>query len=314
MPIDFAELLHDLELKRRATLPAAERPVVDAVAAIAGLDAPQVELRVVATEGGDMPFEPVLAGRLVADALAVLALARGDGRPDTPDARAIVRATTEDVTKRLAAGEAGRRITEADLRAFVEAELVSASRYEVAKALVLCQAARGATPVRAVHAPLRIIRRSGEIVAWDTAKIDRAVRKAFLSVHADPAPGSRIAARVAERGGRLGLAYVPIEAVQDLVQEELVFGGHMRVAERYIVYRAERAMLRADAHRAAPSAPARLPVTLDDGTEIEWEGRICVSASPSPPSACTWTPTRRSSSTSCAGRSAQASGGRTSDG
>ena len=48
---------------------------------------------------------------------------------------------------------------------------------------------------------------------------------------------------------------MPIETVQDIVQEELVLAGHMRVAERYIVYRAERALLRARDGAAPPAAP-----------------------------------------------------------
>jgi hypothetical protein len=48
---------------------------------------------------------------------------------------------------------------------------------------------------------------------------------------------------------------VPIETVQDIVQEELVLCGQMRVAERYILYRAERAMLRAEG-RIAPASVA----------------------------------------------------------
>ena len=52
---------------------------------------------------------------------------------------------------------------------------------------------------------------------------------------------------------------MPIETVQDIVQEELVLGGHMRVAERYIVYRAERAMLRARDAAATPATSAGDP-------------------------------------------------------
>ena len=45
-----------------------------------------------------------------------------------------------------------------------------------------------------------------------------------------------------------------------------MLAGHMRVAERYIVYRAERALLRA--REEAPAAPAAIP--LADG--VEWDG------------------------------------------
>src|SRR4029079_8436898 len=97
---------------------------------------------------------------------------------------------------------------------------------------------------------LRLIRRSGHVTAWSTAKIEVAIRKAFLSLQADSEPAAALADRVSERAQGLGLAYVPIETVQDIVQEELVLAGHMRVAERYIVYRAERALLRAQKQSA----------------------------------------------------------------
>ena len=64
---------------------------------------------------------------------------------------------------------------------------------------------------------------------------------------------------------------MPIETVQDIVQEELVLAGHMRVAERYIVYRAERAMLRSR-EQVAPATPPAIPVVEADGREREWTG------------------------------------------
>ena len=72
---------------------------------------------------------------------------------------------------------------------------------------------------------------------WKQGKIEAGIRKAFLSLGADTEPAASLAQRVSERAQSLGLTYVPIETVQDLVQEELVLAGHMRVAERYIVYR-----------------------------------------------------------------------------
>jgi ribonucleoside-diphosphate reductase alpha chain len=78
------------------------------------------------------------------------------------------------------------------------------------------------------------------------------VRKAFLALSLDPEPAARIADRVSLRARSLASDPVPIETVQDIVQEELVLCGQMRVAERYILYRAERAMLRAEG-RIAPT-------------------------------------------------------------
>jgi len=278
MVIDFSEILHDLELKRSAALTRAGRPAFDVDAALGGLDASDTPvLTVVGADGGETPFAAAAAGTLVADALATLAAAHGEERADTAVGRGIVRATTAQVVARL--GDAGAtRVTEHDLSAVVEAALIDMGHFEIAKALVIARAVPEgrATPA---DGALRLIRRSGDVVGFAEAKIELAIRKAFLSLQADPSPAVRLAERVTERVRDQGLAYVPIETVQDLVQEELVLGGHMRVAERYIVYRAERAMLRAQetatapaAARAGASGSPAIPVLDADGAEVEWDG------------------------------------------
>jgi ribonucleoside-diphosphate reductase alpha chain len=129
------------------------------------------------------------------------------------------------------------------------------------------------TELPALHPPgtLRLIRRSGHVVAWNERKIELAVAKAFASRGLADDAAAPLAARVTHRARELGQVYVPIETVQDLVQEELVLGGHMRVAESYIVYRAERARLRAQ--DTAPPVPATpIGIVEADGTEHAWTG------------------------------------------
>jgi ribonucleoside-diphosphate reductase alpha chain len=129
------------------------------------------------------------------------------------------------------------------------------------------------TELPALHPPgtLRLIRRSGHVVAWNERKIELAVAKAFASRGLAEDDAAPLAARVTDRARELGQVYVPIETVQDLVQEELVLGGHMRVAESYIVYRAERARLRAQ--DTAPPVPATpIGIVEPDGTEHAWTG------------------------------------------
>jgi ribonucleoside-diphosphate reductase alpha chain len=266
MVIEFAEILHDLELKRAAALEPAERPPIDVAAAVGDAVAPAIAVR--DEDGVEVPYTPALAGALVGDALSTLAAAAGDAEADTAAGRAIVGAVTRQVGERLAGLERAA-IETSDLSALVEAALIASGHYEVAKALVV----QRVPPVGAPAGTLRLIRRSGDVVAWSTAKIEAAVRKAFLSLESDPAPAAALAERVAERAHSLGSAYVPIETVQDVVQEELVLGGHMRVAERYIVYRAERALLRAqEGAGAAPEAPPAVPVLEADGSEALWTG------------------------------------------
>jgi ribonucleoside-diphosphate reductase alpha chain len=271
MLIEFEEILHDLELKRAAALSAEERPSVDVAAALGALDASS-DLRVREEDGTEQPLTAVLAGALVADALSTLAAASAEAVADTAAAREIVRATTATALTRLGALDA-TVITSADLSAVVEAALIDAGHYEIAKALVVTRA-RPAAPSGAQAGALRLIRRGGEVVPWNTAKIESAIRKAFLSLEADPSPAGPLAGRVAERAGALGSAYVAIETIQDLVQEELVLGGHMRVAERYIVYRAERALLRAQQRSVGelPETFPAMPVVEADGRETLWDG------------------------------------------
>jgi ribonucleoside-diphosphate reductase alpha chain len=272
MLIEFEEILHDLELKRAAALTAQERPSVDVVAALSTLGEAAIGLRIRDVDGAEQPFTPALAGALVGDALATLAAASGEPVADTAAAREIVRATTAATLARLRTLEA-TVITGADLSALVEAALIDAGHYEIAKALVMTRTAPAA-PSGAPTGTLKLIRRGGEVVPWSTAKIESAIRKAFLSLEADPSPAGPLAARVAERAGALGSAYVAIETVQDIVQEELVLAGQMRVAERYIVYRAERALLRAQQRSLAGSADAlpAIPVLEADGSETLWDG------------------------------------------
>ena len=154
----------------------------------------------------------------------------------------------------------------------VEAALIELREFDLAKALVLSRtASSGARPSTTAEAP-RLIRRSGQVVAWNGAKIEQAVRKAFISSGLDSAPAAAIATRVSERARTVGSSYIPIELVQDIVQEELVFSGNMRVAERYIVYRAERALLRAGSEPEGPSACEPITVLEADGREVVWTG------------------------------------------
>jgi ribonucleoside-diphosphate reductase alpha chain len=174
------------------------------------------ELKRAALARGPQPVGDAAA--LVADAVATLAAARGEPVGDV----------TVDV----------------DSTAGIEAALIAEGHFEVAKALVMRRTVMLPDGPPVLGSP-RLIRRSGQVVRWNATKIEAAIRKAFLSLGLDPSPAEAVADRVDERAHALGLAYVPIETVQDLVQEELVLTGHMRVAERYILYRAERAALRA---------------------------------------------------------------------
>ena len=188
----------------------------------------------------------------------------------------------------------------------VEAALIDLRELDLAKALVLCRTVVR-DPFRSGVVSPQLIRRSGEVVPWNEAKIERAVRKGFISAGLDSAPAAAIAARVSERVRSLGAAYVAIEQVQDLVQEELVLSGSMRVAERYIVYRAERALLRAGSATAGAARAADHAASSATGARRSGTATSCASGSASRARASTSRSTRRPSSPSCDARSTTAS-------
>ncbi|HNX03962.1 MAG TPA: ribonucleoside-diphosphate reductase subunit alpha [Opitutales bacterium] len=107
----------------------------------------------------------------------------------------------------------------------------------------------------AVSPAPRVIRRTGDLVPWDASKIEIAVRKAFLATGAaDSSPAEEIALSVEKRIFARHDERVSIEAIQDIVQEEIMRRGFWKVAEAYILYRAARSAERLAA--AAPSIPA----------------------------------------------------------
>jgi ribonucleoside-diphosphate reductase alpha chain len=272
MIIDFDEILDDLEIKRASLLPAEELPEVDAVVAAASIDTDGLAVDVVDELGEQRPLDLRAPCRLVAEALATLAAAR-DQAVDDEAATRLLSETALAIVARLRGLGPGGRITVPDMTALVEASLIELGAFDVAKALVMRRSQKGTAAAAGAECP-RLIRRSGHVVPWNGQKIEIAVRKAFLSMYEDPSPAEKIAQRVSVRAQSLGLSYVPIETVQDIVQEELVLSGHMRVAERYILYRAERAMLRAEGRVDVSTNPPSIEVSVveADGSERPWSG------------------------------------------
>ena len=130
------------------------------------------------------------------------------------------------------------------------------------------------------HAPgeMRVIRRNGKVNVFDASKISVAITKAFLAVEGGAAASSRRIHEVVEAlsdqvvnglfrrlpsGGT-----VHIEDIQDQVELALMRGEHHKVARAYVLYRAERARLRAEktATEAEPEVAHGVRVTLPDGS------------------------------------------------
>jgi len=93
-----------------------------------------------------------------------------------------------------------------------------------------------------------IIKRDGTIVPYDRTRIAEAILKAMHAVdQSDRAQAEALAQRVEEA---LEQAYGPdaapsVEDIQDMVEQTLMTQGHTRTARSYIIYRHERAQMRA---------------------------------------------------------------------
>lgn len=133
-------------------------------------------------------------------------------------------------------------------------------------------------------------KRDGRVVPFDPSLIERAMGKAFraeLNLAKEQPLDSDVLADIRRMTDEVleeiaplarGKSGVDVEKVQDFVEMTMMRHGHFRVARRYIVYRAERAKLRAlRAPVEQDEAPARqrLHVTLEDGVRIPFdESRI----------------------------------------
>lgn len=267
-------ILEDLEVKRIVTTEGS-RPLHDWKPAAEGLTLSQEVL--VKREDGVRELDPAEVAQTVGDALAGLWISRG--RPDFTgdEATRFVRSVTMGVISRLSTLDlSGGAVTVAsyDISVLIEAELIAHDAFEIAKALVLMRGARR-DAAKTTSNDLKLIRRNGRVVPWNDGKIEVAVRKAFLSQKQDANPSVRIAERVTDRAHKLGQAYISIERVQDLVQEELMLAGAFKVAEAYIVYRAERAMIRAQKEADETNGAGQFAMILlknEDGTTAFWDG------------------------------------------
>lgn len=268
----MSNTLNDIELKRFALMSGIERPKLNWAEEIERELSVEKEI-VLVSKGGDRNFEVGVVGDIVGDAMAAVLLSQGRSDLDTTENRNFAVKIARDVTDRLGTLGGDRlSITEYDLSVLIEAILIEAGAFEVAKSLVSQRSRlpKSENPVSNV----RMIRRNNQVVPWNQDKIEIAVRKSFLSVGLNSEPAVEIAEAVSQKVLSAGNAYVGIETIQDLVQEELMRGGHFKVAESYITYRAQRAMMRLNEQSvAAASDQFEMVSVLDEAGHSQfWDG------------------------------------------
>jgi len=201
----------------------------------------------------------------------------------------VTSAVVRDLLDRKAPGTDGSvTLSEEELTRTIEDALERHHAYDVARSFIIQQNLRltqgGKAPVNphGGRVPLigtKVIRRNGDIVAWNRDKIATAVRKAFLAVHLDSSPADAVADSVTRQIGEERAEYIEIEDLQDRVQEELMRQGHFKVAENYILYRQHRRSMReTEEAQIQPglfdntTQDALVLVSRPDGTTYLWDG------------------------------------------
>src|SRR5712691_7866905 len=134
---------------------------------------------------------------------------------------------------------------------------------------------------RSSYSEYKLIRRNGAVVGFEPAKITVAMTKAFLAVNGSQGAAS---ARIRELVVALTAAVIGalmrrqpqggtfhIEDVQDQVELALMRSGEHDVARAYVLYREERAKLRAQ-EKAARTNDARVHV-VENGQRRPTDGR-----------------------------------------
>jgi ribonucleoside-triphosphate reductase len=97
-------------------------------------------------------------------------------------------------------------------------------------------------------APRHVVKRAGEIVAFDAAKIRSAVERAGKASGEFDTPEADLLAIQAVKvlSHRFAESAPHIEQIQDVVEQVLISANHFATARGYIVYREKRARLRSD--------------------------------------------------------------------
>jgi ribonucleoside-diphosphate reductase alpha chain len=263
-------LAHDLALKRTVHAPLEQKPVYawrDVVAA-GEISLPPI---ILLCPHGEERFDMTEVADTLGKALTNVCISQGEKEIFTDKNRAWVAQICRELGGNLTEmtrKQSPLRLTLNGLYELIEKTLVDNNAYMVAKSLLLNRSRKiSVSRESAAQSTIRVIRRNSQVVPWNDSKVEIAVRKTFLSLARDSAPAVAIAKSVSDRVQASHQAFVRIEEIQDIVQEELMKAGHYKVAEAYILYRAERAAARASGtSETADAAPE--PVASGQGTLV----------------------------------------------
>ncbi len=279
-------LAHDLALKRTVHTPTDQKPHY-AWRDLLTSEAIEVPPVILLCPHGEERFALAEVADTLGKALTNVCLARGETDIFNDANRAwIVRICGEFAANltHLARSTSPLRLTLNSLYELIEKTLVDNNAYFVAKSLLLNRARKISINRDTAVSAFRVIRRNNQVVPWSAQKVEIAVRKTFLSLQRDSAPAVAITKAVEERVHSSKQSFVHIEEIQDMVQEELMKAGHFKVAEAYILFRAQRAAAREAGSESAvvesaeatvgvaPGQASMIVVKRVDGTNVFWDG------------------------------------------
>ena len=232
----------------------------------------------VVTHEGEATFDQNEIMDTIGNALANVLLSKNEKEIFTDKNRDWVQIVAKQVCEKLeekSSSTMETRFNLGEVYDVIERTLVENDAYDVAKSMLMNRQRKLAADQNMGLKTLRLIRRNGQVVPWKEQKIEIAVRKAFLTLEMNSDPAVAVARSITERLEASGQAFVQIEEVQDMVQEELMRHGHFKVAEHYILYRAQRRALReAEAQNGVdtPEQNSMVVVKTDDGNTFFWDG------------------------------------------
>ncbi|QQL44692.1 ribonucleoside-diphosphate reductase subunit alpha [Sulfuriroseicoccus oceanibius] len=283
-PTLHESLEEDIALKRLVSTPTDQKPGFawrDALGQQKVESLPDIKI----TRGGmESEFKLADVADTIGNALTDLLLSRKEEDIYNEENRDFVANVAHSVARRLIDQvRDGRslRLSENDLYLLIEKALIENDAHDIAKSLVFRRSVERGDEIELAGnsdqppVTVRLIRRNGNVVPWNPAKIEAAVRKSFLSLKFDADGATEVAQAVTERVRNLDQAFVHIEDVQDMVQEELMRHGHFKVAESYILYRAHRSELRereTEASANTDEQESMIVVRTSDGQSIFWDG------------------------------------------
>ena len=291
---DFIE--QDMQLERFASTPQEKKPRYNWADLAQAPEALTNRGLFVQLGGRELDFDIGEIAETVGNAVTDLALSRSEEDIFNEENRSLVAGVSEAVTRELIeqhSGDDGKIVVSAEeIFEIIDRSLIRNNAHDVAKSLIIRRKVapdrrdprdpRSSAHMGAVsdkRGVCKVIRRSGEVVAWNPNKIEVAVRSAFLSQHMDSSPAADVARAMTEQIARSGQEYIHIEDLQDQVQEELMKQGHYKVAEAFIIYRALRAQQRRhDKHRTDidvdedAGQESMILVKSADGSSYLWDG------------------------------------------